>query len=63
MDLDLTNGTQRTISNHVRLSGDLEENKDQYYYEDYDDVSIVDQSNNNSGHYAEIVMDYKDKLF
>ena len=63
MDLDLTIGTQRTISNHVRLSGELEENKDQYYYEDYDDVSIVDQSNNNSGHYAEIVMDYKDKLF
>ena len=63
MNVDLTIGTQRTISNHVRLSGDLEEDKDQYYYEDFDDVSIVDQSNNNSGYYAEIVMDYKDKLF
>jgi len=63
MNVDLTFGTQRTISNHVRLSGDLEENKDQYYYEDFDDVSIVDQSNNNSGYYAEMVLDYQDKLF
>ena len=41
----------------------MEENKDQYYYEDFDDVSIVDQSNNNSGYYAEMVLDYQDKLF
>ena len=63
MNVDLTVGTQRTVSNHARFSGDLEENKDQYYYEDFDDVSIVDQSNNNSGYYAEMVLDYQDKLF
>ena len=63
MNIDLTVGTQRTISNHVRFSGDLEEDKDQYYYEDFDDVSIVDQSNNNSGYYSEMVLDYQDKLF
>ena len=63
INIDLTVGTQRTISNHVRFSGDLEEDKDQYYYEDFDDVSIVDQSNNNSGYYSEMVLDYQDKLF
>ena len=63
MNIDLTVGTQRTVSNHVRFSGNLEEDKDQYYYEDFDDVSIVDQSNNNSGYYAEMVLDYQDKLF
>ncbi|MFL3013134.1 MAG: TonB-dependent receptor plug domain-containing protein [Candidatus Neomarinimicrobiota bacterium] len=63
MNIDLTLGTQRTVSNHVRFSGDLEEDKDQYYYEDFDDVSIVDQSNNNSGYYSEMVLDYQDKLF
>ena len=51
------------MSNHVRLSGQLDEVKDQYYYEDFDDASIVDQSNKNSGFYAELVADYKDKLF
>ena len=62
-NVDLTAGTQRTISNHVRLSGDLEEEKDQYYYEDFDDASLVDQSNQNSGYYAELLLDYNDKLF
>ena len=61
--VDLTSGTQMTMSNHVRLSGTLDEVKDQYYYEDFDDASIVDQSNRNSGYYAEFVVDYKDKLF
>ncbi len=62
-NVDLTAGTQKTISNHVRLSGDLEEEKDQYYYEDFDDASLVDQSNQNSGYYAELLLDYNDKLF
>ena len=62
-NVDLTAGTQRTISNHVRISGDLEEEKDQYYYEDFGDASIVDQSNQNSGYYAELVLDYNDQLF
>ena len=61
--IDLTSGTQMTISNHVRLSGTLDEVKEQYYYEDFDDASIVDQSNRNSGYYAEFVLDYKDKMF
>ena len=61
--VDLTVGTQRTISNHIRLSGDLEEEKDQYYYEDFGDASLVDQSNQNSGYYAELLLDYNDKLF
>jgi len=47
----------------VRLSGDLEEEKDQYYYEDFDDASLVDQSNQNSGYYVELLLDYNDKLF
>ena len=62
-NVDLTAGTQRTFSNHIRLSGDLEEEKDQYYYEDFDDASLVDQSNQNSGYYAELLLDYNDKLF
>jgi outer membrane receptor protein involved in Fe transport len=61
--IDFTTGVQNTMSNHVRLSGKLDEVKDQYYYEDFDDASIVDQSNRNSGFYAEFVADYKDKLF
>ena len=61
--MDVTAGTQRTLSNHTRISGDLEEDKEQYYYEDFDNVSLVQQSNKNSGYYAEIVVDYKDKLF
>ena len=63
LKIDLTAGVQNTMSNHVRLSGQLDEVKDQYYYEDFDDASIVDQSNKNSGFYAEFVADYKDKLF
>jgi outer membrane receptor for ferrienterochelin and colicin len=62
-NVDLTAGTQRTISNHIRLSGDLEEEKDQYYYEDFDNAKIVDQSNKNSGYYAELVADYNDRMF
>jgi outer membrane receptor for ferrienterochelin and colicin len=62
-NVDLTAGTQRTISNHIRLSGDLEEEKDQYYYEDFDDASLVDQNNQNSGYYAELLLDFNDKLF
>jgi len=61
--VDLTTGTQMTISNHIRLSGDLDEEKDQYYYEDFEDASLVDQSNQNSGYYAELLLDYNDKLF
>jgi outer membrane receptor protein involved in Fe transport len=63
INVDLTAGTQKTLSNHTRISGDLEEDKDQYYYEDFEDVSLVEQSNKNSGYYAELVVDYKDKLF
>ena len=63
INIDLTAGTQRTLSNHTRISGDLEEDKDQYYYEDFEDVSLVEQSNKNSGYYTELVLDYKDKLF
>ena len=63
VNIDLTAGTQRTLSNHTRISGELEEDKDQYYYEDYEDVSLVEQSNKNSGYYGELVVDYKDKLF
>ena len=62
-NIDLTTGTQRTMSNHVRLSGSMDEIKDQYYYEDFDDVSIVDQSNQNSGYYGELVIDYKDRIY
>ena len=62
-NIDLTAGTQRTVSNHIRLSGDLDEVKDQYYYEDFGDASLVDQSNQNSGYYAELLLDYNDKLF
>jgi len=62
-NVDLTAGTQKTISNHVRLSGELEEEKEQYYYEDFDGASLVDQSNQNSGYYAELLLDYNDKLF
>ena len=51
------------MSNHLRLSGKLDEVKDQYYYEDFDDASIVDQSNKNSGFYAELVTDFRDKFF
>ena len=61
--IDFTSGTQMTMSNHVRLSGTLDEVKDQYYYEDFDDASIVDQSNRNSGYYAEFVIDYRDRFF
>ena len=63
INVDLTAGTQKTLSNHTRISGELEEDKDQYYYEDYEDVSLVEQSNKNSGYYGELVVDYKDKLF
>ena len=63
LNIDFTSGTQRTMSNHVRLSGKLDEIKDQYYYEDFDDASIVDQSNRNSGYYGELVVDYKDRIF
>jgi|GEM_PF-658460 len=63
MNVDLTTGTQRTVSNHVRLSGSLDEVKDQYYYEDFDNASIVDQSNKNAGYYAELVVDYNDRMF
>jgi len=63
LNTDLTVGTQKTISNHIRLSGDLDEKKEQYYYEDFKDASIVDQSNKNSGYYAELVLDYSDRLF
>jgi len=59
INIDLTAGTQRTLSNHTRISGDLEEDKDQYYYEDFEDVSLVEQSNKNSGYYTELVLDYK----
>ena len=41
----------------------LDEVKDQYYYEDFGDASLVDQSNQNSGYYAELLLDYNDKLF
>ena len=63
LKIDFTTGMQQTMSNHLRLSGKLDEVKDQYYYEDFDDASIVDQSNKNSGFYAELVTDFRDRFF
>ena len=63
IELDLTTGVQRTNSSNVRLSGDVDEKKDQYYYDDFDDASLVDQSYNNLGYYSELVLGYRNQLF
>lgn len=63
VEIDITTGAQRTRSSNVRLSGMLEESKDQYYYEDFDDASLVDQGYTNIGYYAEVVLGYQDRLF
>ena len=62
-ELDVTTGVQRTQSSNVRLSGTVDEAKDQYYYDDFEDGSLVDQSNSNMGYYAEAVLGYQDRLF
>ena len=62
-ELDVTAGVQRTQSSNVRLSGTVDEAKDQYYYDDFEDGSLVDQSNSNMGYYAEAVLGYQDRLF
>ena len=36
--LDVTAGVQRTQSSNVRLSGAVDEAKDQYYYDDFEDI-------------------------
>ncbi|MEA1877497.1 MAG: TonB-dependent receptor [Bacteroidota bacterium] len=61
--VDITTGAQRTLSSNVRLSGIVDEAKDQYYYDDFDNGSLVDQSNSNMGYYAETVMSYQEKVF
>ncbi len=63
IELDITTGVQRTHSSNVRLSGNVDEKKDQYYYDDLDDASLVDQSYSNLGYYSELVLGYRDKLF
>mgnify|MGYP001159545810 FL=1 len=62
-EIDITAGTQRTESSNVRLSGSLDESKSQYYYDDFEGASLVDQSYINWGYYAEAVFGYKDQLF
>ena len=63
IELDITTGIQRTHSSNVRLSGNVDEKKDQYYYDDFDDASLVDQGYRNLGYYSEAVLGYKDKFF
>ena len=53
----------RDRSSNVRLSGSLDESKSQYYYDDFEGASLVDQSYINWGYYAEAVFGYKDQLF
>ena len=62
-ELDVTAGVQRTQSSNVRLSGKVDEAKDQYYYDDFEDGSLVDQSNSNMGYYAEAVLGYQERMF
>jgi len=63
LELDVTAGVQRTQSSNVRLSGTVDEEKDQYYYDDFEDASLVDQSNSNMGYYAEAVLGYQERIF
>ena len=63
VELDVTAGVQRTQSSNVRLSGTVDEAKDQYYYDDFEDASLVDQSNSNMGYYAEAVLGYQERMF
>ncbi|SVA31564.1 uncharacterized protein METZ01_LOCUS84418, partial [marine metagenome] len=63
VELDVTAGLQRTQSSNVRLSGTVDEAKDQYYYDDFENGSLVDQSNSNMGYYAEAVLGYQERMF
>ncbi|MBT3217351.1 MAG: TonB-dependent receptor [Candidatus Marinimicrobia bacterium] len=63
VEFDITAGAQRTQSSNVRLSGTVDEVKDQYYYDDFDNASLVDQSNSNLGYYAETVLGYRENLY
>jgi len=61
--VDVTAGAQRTQSSNVRLSGEVDETKDQYYYDGFENASLVDQSNNNMGYYVETVLSHREKMF
>lgn len=61
--IDVTAGAQRTQSSNIRLSGSVDDVKDQYYYDNFDNASLVDQSNSNMGYYAETVLSYQEKMF
>ena len=60
--IDFTSGTQMTMSNHVRLSGTLDEVKDQYYYEDFDDAPQQTRVTE-TWLLRGFVLDYRDKFF
>ena len=62
VESDVTAGLQRTQISNVRLSGTVDDAKDQYYYDDFEDGSLVDQSNSNMGYYAEAVLGYEDRF-
>ena len=63
IEIDFTAGLQRTQSSNIRLSGTVDEAKDQYYYDDFEDASLVDQGYSNIGYYAEAVLGYQDRFF